>query len=173
MKHWQAYVVIFLGMIIALFTLKYANISWHNPMPVAPKKVKTDTYTPTTLPDLPAKSTSKTHSGATEKDEVFTQAPIQAPKYLPPINQAQNHQQHYQGDLSDTQAYQAYLDEKEKQLKQAYIAAVDIKVERIQALLARGVKEGLPEAQLKEARDKIAALKSMQNQLSSELSESK
>ncbi|MBR8844363.1 hypothetical protein [Pseudoalteromonas sp. JC3] len=169
MKYWQALIVIFLGAVIAGFTLRFANIGWQNPTynPPSQTKPEQEKRTETLITPIntyaPIKPNAKTSPKAVK--------PITEPEYLPPINQAEKQMDDFQGDLSDTEAYQAYLDQKDAKLKQQYIAAVDGKVAQIEALLARGVKEGLPQQQLQEARDKITALKDMQSKLRTELSE--
>ena len=166
MKYWQALIVIFLGAVIAVFTLRFASIGWQNPTYNPPSQTKperekrTETLINTYAPIKPNAETSPK-----------AVKPITDPEYLPPINQAEKQMDDFQGDLSDTEAYQAYLDQKDAKLKQQYIAAVDDKVAQIEVLLARGIKEGLPQQQLQEARDKITALKDMQSKLRTELSE--
>ncbi|MGA4605792.1 hypothetical protein [Pseudoalteromonas maricaloris] len=166
MKYWQALIVIFLGAVIAVFTLRFASIGWQNPTYNPPSQTKpeqekrTETLINTYAPIKPNAETSPK-----------AVKPITDPEYLPPINQAEKQMDDFQGDLSDTEAYQAYLDQKDAKLKQQYITAVDDKVAQIEVLLARGIKEGLPQQQLQEARDKITALKDMQSKLRTELSE--
>ncbi|GEK08403.1 hypothetical protein HUZ36_11940 [Pseudoalteromonas sp. McH1-7] len=170
MKYWQVAVAIFLGLIIALFTLKYANNSWQPLQPSLSREIQADLLPAEFPTELRAKKDTSQPTSS-KKDDTFTIAPIHPPQYLPPINNATKNELQYQGDLTDPEAYQAYLDDKEVQLKQAYIAAVDSKVEQLDALLTRGVQAGLPEAQLQEARDKISALQHMQNTLRKELSD--
>ncbi|ESP94929.1 hypothetical protein [Pseudoalteromonas luteoviolacea] len=90
--------------------------------------------------------------------------------YIPPIVQSPPQSNtSYSGDLDDHQSYNAYLLAKEHELKHEFIAAVDKKVARINNLLERGIQANLPSEQLQEARDKIAALKTMKAQLIKEL----
>ncbi|MBQ4838886.1 hypothetical protein [Pseudoalteromonas luteoviolacea] len=109
-------------------------------------------------------SVNKPHEKAALSD--FAESDV----YIPPIVQSpsQNNTS-YSGDLDDHQSYNAYLLEKEHALKHEFIAAVDKKVTRINNLLERGIRANLPEEQLQEARDKIAALKTMKAQLIEEL----
>lgn len=169
MKYWQALIVIFLGAVIAVFTLCFANIGWQNPTYTAPSQAepkqekRAEALSAPNNTYAPIKSNAETSFKAVKS--------ITEPEYLPPISQTEKQMDDFQGDLSDTEAYQAYLDQKDVKLKQQYIAAVDVKVAQIEALLARGIKEGLPQQQLQEARDKITALKDMQSKLRTELRE--
>ncbi|WP_156158669.1 hypothetical protein [Pseudoalteromonas rubra] len=100
-----------------------------------------------------------------QSQEVSDDAP-----YIPPISAA-TPAPAYQGDLSDHQAYLAHQSARSTQMKQAYIAAVDKKVERLEALLEKGIRHNLPPQQLQEARDKIQGLRAMQTQLHRELAQ--
>ncbi|QTL34171.1 hypothetical protein [Pseudoalteromonas viridis] len=101
----------------------------------------------------------------TQSREVSDDAP-----YIPPISAA-TPAPAYQGDLSDHQAYLAHQSARAAQMKQAYVAAVDKKVERLEALLEKGIRHKLPPQQLQEARDKIQGLRAMQAQLRRELAQ--
>ncbi|KZN49221.1 hypothetical protein [Pseudoalteromonas luteoviolacea] len=91
--------------------------------------------------------------------------------YIPPITHAAKagSAPRYRGDLSDHENYNDFLLEQEQTIKKDYIAAVDKKVERLSQLLQKGVNVGLPQSQLTEAREKIAALKEMKAHLEKEL----
>ncbi|TMN38642.1 hypothetical protein [Pseudoalteromonas sp. S2755] len=166
MKYWQALIVIFLGTVIAVFTLRFASIGWQNPTYNPPSQTKPEQEKRTEMlinTYAPMNSNVETSRKAVKS--------ITDPEYVPPISRVEKQKDNFQGDLSDTDAYQTYLDQKDAKLKQQYIAAVDVKVAQIEVLLARGIKEGLPQQQLQEARDKITALKDMQSKLRFELSE--
>ncbi|MBD1581468.1 hypothetical protein [Pseudoalteromonas sp. S16_S37] len=90
--------------------------------------------------------------------------------YIPPIGQSVTSDS-YQGDLDDYESYQAYGDEQERKLKQAFIIAAKDKVKRLEALLQRGREEGISEEELTFAENKIAGIKQMSEQLQQELSE--
>ncbi|MEC4090663.1 hypothetical protein [Pseudoalteromonas rubra] len=90
--------------------------------------------------------------------------------YIPPISRSATTPA-YHGDLSDHQAYLAHQSAQVVQMKQDYIAAVDKKVARLEALLTKGVRHQLPPEQLQEARDKIRGLRAMQAQLRRELAQ--
>lgn len=169
MKYWQALIVILLGAVIAVFTLRFANIGWQNPTYNAPSQAEPEQEEKVVALSPPINTYTAIKPNAETSPKAVK--PITEPEYLPPISQAEKQIDDFQGDLSDTEAYQAYLDQKDTKLKQQYIAAVDGKVEQIETLLARGIKEGLPQQQLQEARDKITALKDMQSKLRTELSE--
>ncbi|WP_462155114.1 hypothetical protein [Pseudoalteromonas piscicida] len=169
MKYWQVLIVIFLGAVIAVFTLRFASIGWQNPTYNDPSHAEPEQEEKVVILSPPINTYAPIKPNAETSFKAVK--PITEPEYLPPISQAEKQIDDFQGDLSDTEAYQAYLDQKDTKLKQQYIAAVDGKVEQIETLLARGVKEGLPQQQLQEARDKITALKDMQSKLRTELSE--
>ncbi|WP_125562443.1 hypothetical protein [Pseudoalteromonas rubra] len=90
--------------------------------------------------------------------------------YVPPISPS-SPTPAYHGDLADHQAYLAHQSAQVVQMKQDYIAAVDKKVARLEALLKKGVRHQLPPEQLQEARDKIRGLRAMQAQLRRELAQ--
>ncbi|RZM78104.1 hypothetical protein C3B51_15640 [Pseudoalteromonas rubra] len=104
-------------------------------------------------------------SSVAQSQEVGDDAP-----YIPPISPA-TPAPAYEGDLSDHQAYLADQSARAAQMKLAYIAAVDKKVERLEALLEKGMRHKLPPQQLQEARDKIQGLRVMQAQLRRELAQ--
>ncbi|MCG9759072.1 MULTISPECIES: hypothetical protein [Pseudoalteromonas] len=171
MKYWQALIVIFLGAVIAAFTLRFANISWQNATYNALSQAEAEPEPEKRAEALSAPINTYAPLNSNAKTSRKAVKSITDPEYVPPISRVEKQKDNFQGDLSDTNAYQAYLDQKDAKLKQQYIAAVDVKVEQIETLLARGIKEGLPQQQLQEARDKINALKDMQSELRIELSE--
>ncbi|TQF69870.1 hypothetical protein [Pseudoalteromonas luteoviolacea] len=91
--------------------------------------------------------------------------------YIPPIAEKSKKtiQPQYSGDFDDYEKYNDFLLEQETSLKRDYVAAVDKKVERLSHLLQKGINAGLPESQLNEAREKIAALRKMKQHLEKEL----
>ncbi|MCF2857847.1 hypothetical protein L1286_10220 [Pseudoalteromonas sp. SMS1] len=103
-----------------------------------------------------------------------TQLPTPRPQesvYIPPIASKEEtpSQPVYDGDLDDHEAYNEFLLDQEHGLKRDYIAAVDKKVQRLSQLLQKGINAGLPQSQLNEAKEKIAALQVMQQHLEKEL----
>ena len=98
------------------------------------------------------------------------QAPSSTPSelYIPPIGQSAASPL-YQGDLNDHEQYQAYTDARERALKQEFIAAVQTKVEKLEALLERGRAEGISQDELDFAVEKINGLKAMRQKIQQEL----
>ncbi|WP_462157749.1 hypothetical protein [Pseudoalteromonas sp. GB56] len=106
-----------------------------------------------------------------EPPQIQEPLPIREPDYLPPITKreatASGYQ--YQGDLDDHQAYLQFQHQQQADVKQAYIAAAKVKVSELKDLLARGEREGISHEQLQFARDKIAAIEKMSEQLQTQI----
>ncbi|WP_440055421.1 hypothetical protein ACSLBF_04565 [Pseudoalteromonas sp. T1lg65] len=167
MKYWRAILIVLLSAAIASFIWAFWSIVWEqgtssvdlsNTMP----HKNDNTVKHTELAEL-------NFEPSTPVINPIDSIAITDPEYLPPINQNKQQTEGYQGDLDDHENYQRYQASKEVALKQAYIEAVDGKVEKLEALLKKGIEARLPETQLQEARDKIAGLREMQKQLQNEL----
>ena len=90
------------------------------------------------------------------------------PLTIPPINNTRSAAT-YQGDLDDHEAYLEWQSKQEVKLKQAFIKAAKTKVTELEKLLKRGIEEGIDEAQIEFAKDKINGLKKQSEALEVEI----
>ncbi|BBN80859.1 hypothetical protein PA25_08440 [Pseudoalteromonas sp. A25] len=114
---------------------------------------------------------------AVEPNSTSTTIPAASPQqiddvYIPPIGKHTTSTS-YQGDLSDYESYQAYGDQQERELKQAFIIAAKDKVKRLQALIERGREQGISEEELKFAESKVNGIMQMSEKLEQELANTK
>lgn len=103
------------------------------------------------------------NSQASAKTTISEQMPpITTPKYLPVIAKNPARAAHYQGELSDHQAYNKFHQQQQTQLEQRFVIAAEEKIANLESLLEKGRQQGLSQQQLQVAVDKITALKRMQ-----------
>ena len=163
MHLWRWLIIMVLLTLVAYFVFTYAPVRWQNATTQAlPATTVAKAKAPFTqaAPNNPGTQAAQSNTAVSAKVKAIT-----APSYLPPIATRQQSGSNYLGDLADKHAYQAYLDDQEVALKRSYIDAVDTKAATLERLLQRGIKAGLPQPQLQQARDKIAGLKQLQEEL--------
>lgn len=102
-----------------------------------------------------------------DKPPLKNMAP-QPSAYIPPITQSPT-PMHYTGDLHDHEAYKQYHTNQERELKIAFTDASKQKIMRLEALIARGIKEGISQDEIAFAKEKVSGLKAMNKQLQDEL----
>lgn len=129
------------------------------------KPIKTDTYIENSklTPEITQTAQNQTHHA-----RPIQQIELRSNE-APPIASNSLDEARFSGDLDNHQSYLSFEANNERQLKQNYIFAAKRKAMQLQQYLLKGEQTGLSNAELEFAKEKIAALQTLANQLESEL----